>query len=1276
VNVSDYALASKETAVPILFDMLKRPALGHAASLGSLYDARTDAFVSVNVFKRVPPTDTVSRTDIPSSEIKYSSLNTYKEKFSQFDIEPSLSASFLAGLFDVDGSGRYLTAKRDGNLNVEASLIYNLRTVNESINFQAHGLEDCLSLHTLDAGLATHVVAEIEWGSRNVITVKQSVSHTGNINQTAAKIGHQLSIFRSKFSSGGNFERAGVDEDLDNSFEVSVVGDINATDGLVPTDLNGARIFLSNMPKYVAAANDGKGKPLTYALLPISTLASLLKIEVSREIAVRQLSIDCAESFVQAFDELAAASQDLNDYRSLLLSHRDYISQDHIRWVGERISAARKLETKLKCRYAATLTDVRSGREDDSLLWKVLEEFTTGNEGIRGLAEIDCRPAKEKLQLINGLVNKGAKYIGFNFNGESIDLELGSFRDVDIYVFSFNEAARTRSEEWKQNISLLHQLLSEKSAEARFILKDCDASGENLVGSKISLFRNAEEVVDDVLEDRKVSAKRCIARYVTSHLDRSAAPKPPSRIIIRIPCPGPDCSLTACQDWVCGQCNTSIEYGHTDQYIYCDCGRCEYQYWSFRCSSRRHGYEYKSYDDSRLLRALSLLEPFEELNILILGRTGVGKSTWVNAFTNYLTFPTLDDALEADCLSWVIPFAFRTYNVNEETGEFEDIKVKVGFHDKGEAPGRHKFSVDEHDGTGGGSATQRTMVHRVQVGNYLLRLIDTPGIGDTRGASQDKENMADILSVLRSYQKLHGILILLKPNDQKLDLMFKFCVQELLTHLHRDAAMNLAFGFTNTRGTNYLPGDTFDPLRELLDRFKDVKISLRKHNVYCFDSESFRYLAAEKQHGKSLGHLDENRESWNYSVKESRRLIDYFKTLPPHHVTSTVNLYETRHRIVAMTEPMAAIAEAIRATIKVNEDQVRELSEHEVKKKDLEKLLKIQVKTLTAVRVSRPRTTCSHPDCVEHSSTGIEGVDRKDILTTVYKSMCHDPCYLNNVAVDQVGDAGLRGCWAMGGNNTCRVCHHPWMNHLHINYEIQAGTRETDDPEILDALRRNTSVRTQKQTAILSKKRLIEQLEFELKKFSDAAAQFSIFLKRNAIMPYNDATLEYLDRHIEDERSKVAVGGSRDKLDNLTQYKEQYQQQINILEEYMKKGEDQMLLNQAGVEMLVQDLYTLPHYGKALRDMGQVIRNVQTVVHREKPYVMRARSHWTGEEEAGSVTTSKTKEAARKSSKKNKEKGTEAETQALAQQNGGGFRGWVRDSLQWTFGAKNWNAFP
>jgi GTPase SAR1 family protein len=268
------------------------------------------------------------------------------------------------------------------------------------------------------------------------------------------------------------------------------------------------------------------------------------------------------------------------------------------------------------------------------------------------------------------------------------------------------------------------------------------------------------------------------------------------------------------------------------------------------------------------------LEPFEECNILILGRTGVGKSTWINALANHLAYPTLDDTLEAESLSRIISFAFNVYNTNEN-GDYEPIKVQVGFEDNPiDKPATKKVGMYEHDGSTGHSATKRTMVHRVQIGNCQIRLIDTLGIGDTRGASQDRKNMADILNVLQAYPKIHGIMILLKPNEQRLDVMFKFCIQELLTHLHRDAAKNIAFGFTNTRGTNYQPGDSFDPLSQLLRRFTDINISLRKHNVYCFDSESFRYLAAYKQQHQSLGHLEENRRSWEYTVEEAKRLLN------------------------------------------------------------------------------------------------------------------------------------------------------------------------------------------------------------------------------------------------------------------------------------------------------------------------------------------------------------------------------------------------------------------
>ena len=126
-------------------------------------------------------------------------------------------------------------------------------------------------------------------------------------------------------------------------------------------------------------------------------------------------------------------------------------------------------------------------------------------------------------------------------------------------------------------------------------------------------------------------------------------------------------------------------------------------------------------------------------------------------------------------------------------------------------------------------------------------MIDTPGIGDTRGTAQDTKNMDDILSHIAHYKELHAILILLKPNNSKLTIVMKFCVQQLLVHLHKDAAKNIAFVFTNSRSTFYQPGETLPNLKKLLKELTNestgFKLEALNANIFCFDNEAFRFLA-------------------------------------------------------------------------------------------------------------------------------------------------------------------------------------------------------------------------------------------------------------------------------------------------------------------------------------------------------------------------------------------------------------------------------------------------
>lgn len=133
--------------------------------------------------------------------------------------------------------------------------------------------------------------------------------------------------------------------------------------------------------------------------------------------------------------------------------------------------------------------------------------------------------------------------------------------------------------------------------------------------------------------------------------------------------------------------------------------------------------------------------------------------------------------------------------------------------------------------------------------NRYIRLLDTPGIGDTRGVFKDEENFDKVLEALAELKFVHAFCILLKPNNARLTVLFQYCVKQLLSRLDKTASRNIVFIFTNSRSTFYKPGDTLPPLKKMLKSVKDssgVDIPFGKKNVFCVDNEAFRFLLASK----------------------------------------------------------------------------------------------------------------------------------------------------------------------------------------------------------------------------------------------------------------------------------------------------------------------------------------------------------------------------------------------------------------------------------------------
>lgn len=248
---------------------------------------------------------------------------------------------------------------------------------------------------------------------------------------------------------------------------------------------------------------------------------------------------------------------------------------------------------------------------------------------------------------------------------------------------------------------------------------------------------------------------------------------------------------------------------------------------------------------------------FQYYNILFLGSTGVGKSTFINAIVNYLKSETLNDAKKNQ----------PTVLINTKFVVTDEKLVEKVIHVAG-AP-----NVSNESETLGDSATQETMVYTFPIlgTNIMLRLIDTPGIADTRGINKDEENCDNILRKISSYDELHAICILLQPNHARLTAEFEFSIMQLLSRLDKSATDNIIFIFTNSRSSFYRPGDTWPALQRLLKNIREkpphVDIPLKSENVFCMDNEAFRFLMAMREVKFTNEEIAQFERSWEVSRK-------------------------------------------------------------------------------------------------------------------------------------------------------------------------------------------------------------------------------------------------------------------------------------------------------------------------------------------------------------------------------------------------------------------------
>ncbi|PKY30468.1 hypothetical protein RhiirB3_374463 [Rhizophagus irregularis] len=1166
--------------------VIRRKSLGRAALIGSLYNAMRDTFCGTAILKAKFPNGSLSQIDIPNSELFYEYEDSYVEKFNKLDVEAELKLSVIAGLTTLEGSGKYLSDVKDSFRTVKGNLIYRMITVEESLNIYRDDVKACISTDGFSNTDATHVVIGIKWGAIVIASFECKNMNEDDKYQIEAALKSYFEKLSLSTSENDNVNAEKDQPNLMNYFSITFLGDAVPYNKKFPQSFDEAKKVMTELPSYVIKFNNGKGFPVEYILYPISGLAKPV-LSTQNTIVnsmIRELNKVIVLKIEQFFDGLLKPKQRLNDLFNDAKSISNLIPDNIFDEINNHVQEFRLEEAKFRKEFAESLVKIRSGKSNIDELESIMKKF---QKGILSKSSImDFIDRYRSADLVLTLKAKNVEYLD---KDSSIEHILRRSPKGHIYILIDEDIV-------VGNLSPVHMVfrdlceLNEKSS--KFFVVDPKIC-PNIKGPGypvIHHYVNGRLESNDYYNANKMLFTSNLIKFNPQpHFKPKNNPIEKARLLV--PCPRVNCS-TFC-NWRCFKCQHDVEYGY-NWHLYCGCGESSISNCKFKCNDPDHNEGFVSFKFSTLTTLLPS-EPPEEINILLLGETGVGKSTFINAFVNYLRFDTLNEAKSGN-MEVLISSKFTLTDENYDTQT-----IKIGNDD----PNEQVQNV-------GMSSTQECKSYVFQAAeNKIVRLIDTPGIGDTRALDQDKKNFENILKYISYHRYLNGICILLKPNNSRLNIVFRFCIQELLLHLHRNAKDNIVFCFTNTRGTYYRPGDTLPPLKKQLGDLKErssVEIKVNHDPVYCFDNESFRFLAAIKKDISFTDGDEQNfAESWKKSVDESLRLIQYLVTRPPHAVKDTLLLNSSRNILVLLSKPLAEIGQLIQTNIKFIKEQQNEIKNSVKTIEELKENLYIPQIDLEPVTLGYPRTVCTSISCVESSQ-----IEQTNISKVNYITHCHDRCYcLKNVKCNEVNTPALRGCAAMNPVGTCNYCDCKWDKHIHITYENVKVVKKIVDQNVELQISKKKSDQEIKKAIIEDYQKRVNQLQTEQHTINEISLKFAQFLRQNAIAAFNDAYADYLDHFINEEKIKKSADPNRyddEILKGLEATKRSYLEQIEVIKKAIENNDPFMpTISPNDLSKLEQQLYNLPINGHTLKKIKDETKRSQNSVFRyRESYYLRS----------------------------------------------------------------------
>lgn len=328
---------------------------------------------------------------------------------------------------------------------------------------------------------------------------------------------------------------------------------------------------------------------------------------------------------LRIFSDLNEAKVKLNDLKELFSKNDEWIPAEKKRAISMKKAVIERTESSIRYQVAECLKEVRSGRKDAFELDLIKETF---NESF-STATIDkfiddMRDVVQKIRFINDVMKENAIYIGKTIGFEDARRTILPKNEYYVLFFSSNYSAFPG---FSQNMHLFYVLLREHKTPC--FIADLDvrvdaAQTEGVPdGQRICHYFNGAYVDLDYFKTFNEERMYCLMKSVKDM--QYVQVKPNKRVEIKFVCPGSigsgKCNKDK-QQWLCANCRTPIEYGFDDMF-YCECGREYANTFKFRCNDWHHGNDFTQFASDILETKLKEIQLMPELNILVLGETGV-----------------------------------------------------------------------------------------------------------------------------------------------------------------------------------------------------------------------------------------------------------------------------------------------------------------------------------------------------------------------------------------------------------------------------------------------------------------------------------------------------------------------------------------------------------------------------------------------------------------------------------------------------------------------------